>query len=192
MMQKRPRGGDYGFTVVELMIVISILAIMTGMAGFGLSLANSRDTDQGARTIELALASARQDAASKQGDYVVTIDRVNKMVTVERIVAGTAPVTMLTRTLPARTEISFKDPVNALVATEPDKVSISFDKSSGRLKTKPGSGGVVLAAAGVADDDISEDVRAFRIEVANPSRSKVATVVVVANTGKTLIEYGDN
>jgi prepilin-type N-terminal cleavage/methylation domain-containing protein len=174
-----------GFTIVEILIAIAIIAIMMGMAGIGLSLANSRDTDQGARTIEQALGNARLDAMSKTGTFEVTIDRVSNEVSINR------PSGVSTLKLPGRTAVTFEPNTSFVTAgDDPEQIRVVFDKSTGRVQS-------VSTVETVGDPPVKVEIggkppAVLRIEIFNQNRSKVAQVLLIASTGKYFIRYGGN
>ncbi len=70
---------DRGISLVELIIVISIMAIMTGILSLGISLMFSRDANYAAVRIDDALTETRTLAMSKSGDFTcsIHIDNIN-------------------------------------------------------------------------------------------------------------------
>ena len=66
-------GNDKGYTLVELIVVISIMAVMVGLLSFGVSVMFSKDADSVARTIDDQLAEVRMAAMSKPGTFSIII-----------------------------------------------------------------------------------------------------------------------
>lgn len=152
-----------GFSLVELIIVIAILAIAVGIAGISISLAFSRDAERCAKTIDAALENARMNALSREGDFTLTID--NK--TNELNLAGAS-----TTKLQSGVTIKFSSSEGGISA---DKLAVRFDKTTGRVSNVSANGTAVNASL-------------FRIECES-SRGKRATIILVRATGKHYIEY---
>lgn len=64
---------NVGYTLIELIVVISIMAIMTGTAALGLSVAFSKDAARCATLLDDALTETRMLSMSKEGDFSLSI-----------------------------------------------------------------------------------------------------------------------
>jgi len=67
------RLGNEGVTLVEILVVISIMAILTGAVSMGISLAFSKDAAQCASKLNDAISEARMLSMSKEGDFALKI-----------------------------------------------------------------------------------------------------------------------
>lgn len=172
---------NQGFSLVELLVVITIAAVLSGMAVFGVSLAFSRDVERCAKTINVELERARMDAMSRRGVSFITIDRVDQTVTINRDtnpsdgVAGTTEVTELQ----SQVELSFFNGVDATAtAVNEDEINIFFDPSNGSvLRVTNGAGNAINGVL-------------FQIRAVNQNGTRVVSVVLVRSTGKHYVEYG--
>ena len=66
-----------GYTLVELIVVIALMAALTGMVTLSISIIFSRDASACAIKINDALSDARMLAMSKEGEYSVTFTTVS-------------------------------------------------------------------------------------------------------------------
>ena len=67
------RVSNKGYSLVELIVVISIMSIMVGALGMSLSLMFSRDAESVATTISDELTEARTMSMTKPGNFTMTI-----------------------------------------------------------------------------------------------------------------------
>lgn len=159
-----------GVTLVEILIVVAILAIMTGAAGIGISLLYSKDAESCAKTINTMLESARMTSLAKNGTYFFSLDTESRECEVEPGVKKEELPSRVTLTLSSEGSYDF---------SANKKIEIEFDKSTGKVKR---------LSADAADVDI-KTVNVIRMH-AESSNGKKATVVLVTATGKHFIEYG--
>ncbi len=66
-----------GYSLVEMIIVVSMLAIGIGIVSLGLMTMFSRDAESAAKTIDDQMSEVRMAAMSKPGVYVMTIKTVS-------------------------------------------------------------------------------------------------------------------
>ncbi len=154
------RKNNMGFSLVELLVVLAIMAVMIGSAGIGISLASSRDAQKSAKTIDNALAMSRLCAMSREGEFVLKIDLPNHKLEV----MGEGE-----EALPGKVDISVQG-----ISTV-NELQIKFDKSTGKVSQ-------------ILTDGIPYADGVLKITSENPN-GKVATVVLVTNTGKHFVEY---
>ena len=73
--KKRVQKDNNGITLVEVLIVVAILSIAVGMAGVGVSLLYSRDSERGAKTINTMLEKCRMSSLSREGERILVLSR---------------------------------------------------------------------------------------------------------------------
>lgn len=133
---------DFGYSLVELIVVISIMAIMTGLLSVGISLMFSRDAESVAKTIDDELTEVRMLSMSRDGNYelVINIDAStpsNNSVDIKKDGSVFKNVKM-------KKNASITVSGGGLASTVTNgTVSIVFDKGNGSVKTintNPSSG----------------------------------------------------
>ena len=159
---------DRGLSLVELIIVISIMAVMTGMLSLGLPMMFSRDANYVAVRIDDALTEARTLAMSKDGKvtYTLHIDSDPKGSTVEikRVVGATED----------KKTINLDKSVSITVKGDETPMSgdfiVEFDKAKGCVKTVNGS---------------APDKGVYTITVSSTKNtSNIKDVTLVTDTGR--------
>lgn len=162
-----------GFSLAELVVIISIISIMISVAGVGISMASSRDVDRFVKVIDLELERVRMAALSQRGQYSLEIDRGTNQLFWNRI-DDSEPGRWESEPLSQQVEITFREfngtPIDAAV------LFIQFDKSSG--------------AVGTITDGAGNEIETALIEiiVTDPRNGKNATIVLVSHTGKHYVE----
>lgn len=167
--QRRKISND-GFSLVELIIVIAILAIAVSIAGISISLAFSRDAEKCAKEIDAALENARMNSLSREGSYTLTIDNDSSELMLVSSVDGTS-----TSSLQSGINIQFSLSGGTDISAAKG-ITVEFDKSTGKVKSMMTTEGTSVVGS------------LLRIRCEN-SRGKRATVVLVRATGKHYIEY---
>ena len=64
---------DRGYSLVELIVVISIMAIMVGLLSLGISVMFSKDAEAVAKAIDDELSEARMLSMSKSGKFEMVL-----------------------------------------------------------------------------------------------------------------------
>lgn len=159
-----------GVTLVEVLIVIAILAIMTGAAGISISLLYSRNAEKCAKTVNTMLETARMNSLAKSGTYYFALDTEDHECRIEPGVES--------KELPERVNITLESEGSYDLSVNTE-IEIEFDKSTGKVKA--------LRADSVPVD--IKTVSVIRIHAVN-TQGKMATVVLVTATGKHFVEYG--
>ena len=161
---------DRGLSLVELIIVITIMMIMTGLVALGISMMYSRDTNYVAVRIDDAFTEARTMAMSKEGEVTYTLHVVsepNKSTVVINRAAGATP-DVKTIALDKDVSISVKgDEDDTPMAGD---FVVVFDKAKGCVKSVNGA---------------DPDKGVYTITVtSNKNPSKAKTVTLVTTTGR--------
>ncbi len=162
-----------GITLVEILVVVCILSIAVGLSSISISLIYSRDTERCAKEINAALENVRMNSMSMKGTFSLDIDRRNN-----QIIKNT-PGERDVEQLADRVAITFES--ESVDFTGIETLRIVFDKSTGK---------VIGYQTADGRDFETEKIKLLRIRCANESGKKVATVVLVKNTGKHYVEYG--
>ena len=168
--KKRVQKDNHGITLVEALIVVAILSIAVGMAGVGVSLLYSRDSERGAKTINTMLEKCRMSSLSREGDFSFELDTENA----ECVIFPDSDA----EDLPARVTYSLESE-GGYDFSGNKVIEIEFDKSTGKV-------------SGLTADGVSinvKNVNLIRMNAVNLS-GKRATVVLVVATGKHYVEYG--
>ena len=159
-----------GISLVELIVVISIMVVMVGITAFGVSFMFTRDTNYVAVRIDDALTEARMLSMSREGKFtcVLHIDSDPKKctVTINNDVAGV--VSEYKKVLLDKS-VTIEVTGTGVAAGPGDDVTIEFDKSNGSVKNINGS-----APSGV-----------YTIRVTSTKNAaKVKDVTLVSTTGR--------
>ena len=88
-MMEKPRtrkvNKDAGISLIELIVVISIMAIMVGLISISISLMFSRDAEAVAKTIDDELTEVRMLSMSRAGRFVLKIDPAENEVQIIKV-----------------------------------------------------------------------------------------------------------
>lgn len=95
--QPNIRVAHSGFTLIELMVTIAVLAIIVSIAAPSIStqLANQR-VKSTASTLTNALKETKAESAIRRQPLTISIDSTNKIINVQRVVAGQVESTIAT------------------------------------------------------------------------------------------------
>ncbi len=172
------RSSNGGFSFIEMIIVVTIIAIAAGAAVVTLSSALRASTTRAAAELEAVISEARLETMSRPAgsvelkiyksdddgrfyaDIVIKDDESERIIETKSIVSGA--VTISAADLGSMAEASS-------VIDENNSAIIKFDKGSGRLKS-------FQTAAGSGYDSIMI------------SGAKTSTVRIAKNTGRSYIE----
>lgn len=133
-----------GYSLVELIVVISIMAIMTGVLSLGISIMFSRDAESVATTISDSMSKARTYSMTKPGNFTLTVhlcasgtkntsETYYNYITLENDISDPADGGY-------SEDIYFK--ANAVISapgmnppSDGDEIVVVFDKSNGSVKS---------------------------------------------------------
>lgn len=159
-----------GITLVEILLSIAILAILTSVSAYGISLLNSRDSEKCARTIEGKLGSLQSLSRAKEGEWYMEVSKNagNNELRIYRTAGG---VTELQETIGLQNQVNMVFEADGITYAH-DMVKIAFDKSSGKVKEAAGRPPCAV----------------LKIKISNKRGSKKADVILISATGKHYVE----
>lgn len=142
---------DSGYSLVELIVVIAIMAIMVGVMSIGISLMFSRDAEAVAKTIDDELSEARMLAMSRDGEFELVLHLDSSNPANNNIVINKDSSLYKSVTMKKRATLNVSGGGLASPITSGD-VKIVFDKGNGSVKTINGgtASGVCLIEATAA------------------------------------------
>jgi len=167
-----------GLSLIELIVVISIMSILTGMVSIGINLAFSKDATKCAGKLNDAIYTTRMESMSKAGAYYMEVKKTGTEY-VAVINDGTSDVSTEQLSENGRiSSISCELNGDTIEISESDTVKIAFDKSKGNVNkyndiafTTDGSSGTYV-----------DGLIVFTIIQKNGNKSE--TVTPVTSTGK--------
>lgn len=159
---------DKGISMMELIVVISIMAIVVGIASLSISLMFSRDAQRAAVLIDDWLSDARMQSMSKNDEVSLTI-KTNAVSTNNsmELKVGTNTKTLK---IDKSVLISLK---GSRTADPGEEIKLVFNKSNGSVES-------------VNDVDVEpNNNELYEIEViSQKGPAKIVNVVLIANTGR--------
>ena len=166
---------DKGYTLVELVAVIAIMVVMTGVLTLSVSIIYNEDAKRAAALIDDELTEARMLSMSKSGNIVMIID-TDTVASNNKIVIKRDSADYKTVYIDKDVLISSKLDGAALTSPGTD-IEITFDKSTGSvvsINTKSGT-------------DLTNKICEIT-SVAQKGRKPEARVSLIVNTGRHYIE----
>lgn len=172
----RRTGTDAGISLVELIVVISIMAVMTGLITIGVSMMFSKDAESVGKTIDDTLSEARMLAMSRDGEFEMVLniddsDPSNNNIVINRVAAGTSSEY---KTIAFKKEASIEVTAPGMTPVSDGSVAIVFDKGNGSVKSVGGS----AVTSGVC----SIKATASRLS------TRTSTVQLIVTTGRHYLE----
>ena len=124
---------DSGYSLVELIVVIAIMAIMVGLLSIGITLMFSRDAEAVAKTIDDELSETRMLAMSRDGDFEFVLHIDSSDPSNNNIIINRDSSVYKTVAMKKRATINVSGGGVASPITSGD-VKIVFDKGNGSVK----------------------------------------------------------
>ena len=187
------RIGDNGYSLIELIVVISIMAVMVGIMSFGISMMFTRDANYVAVRIDDELTEARTLAMSRDGvfTYVLHMDndpsgdqkggfiRIDQTITV--IGEGGTETTTTTEYKKVLLDKGVTISVTGTGVPSSGDIGIRFSKSKGNVQE---IGSVTAEPDGVYSKE-SDASGVYTITVTSKKNSsKIKTVTLNSITGR--------
>ena len=161
------RKDNSGYSLVELITVIAIMAVIIGVVSLSVSLIFSRDAQRSAMLIDDALSETRMLSMSKGGVVKMVIHTKTSTDTAYNTIDIVQPGSTKTITIDRGVVISLKGSATSTPGTD---ITIEFNKSNGSVLKINGES---AAANGL-----------YEIESVAKRGSQTAKVILVANTGR--------
>lgn len=174
------RIGNKGYSLVELIIVISIMTIMVGVMSYGIGMMFSKDANYVAVRIDDGLTEARTLAMSREGVFIYSLhidsDTKKNCIKIYKVASeDDTPVDPPYKeiALDKSVKIDIKKKVDStetdMTPSPSGSINVIFDKANGSVKKVDGSKG--------------EGVYIFTVTSTRNS-SKVKEVTLVSATGR--------
>lgn len=167
----RDKSNNAGYTLVELMVVIAIMAVLLGIAGLSVSLLFSKDAAQTASTIDNELTEARMLSMSRPGAYKYILHTGSNSIDIIKYdddIMYANSKTVQTIELRSNVTITVEQDGGSLGT---DDISFLFDKANGSVK-------FVNDSAPVSSSAIFINVKA------NRGTQKESLVTLIPTTGR--------
>ena len=127
---------DRGISLVELIVVISIMAVMIGFLSWGVSLMFSKDAEYVAKVIDDELSETRMLSMSKAGDFQMILHIDNRDVGDSSIEIQKDSSEYKTVPIKKKSVIKVRYGGNTIPSDDstPVDVTVVFDKGNGSVK----------------------------------------------------------
>jgi len=141
-MDNRKRLDNKGFTLVEMLVVVAIIAVVTGIFTLGFSLISTKHVDQCAKKIQMSLESCRTTTMGKLDAYLHFYTYDGKIIVSKNIVTATGTNSTVSEL--GGNNLSVKYVVTDGASSSEHTLGstaleIKFDRASGSLKPYSGS-----------------------------------------------------
>ncbi len=184
---------DRGLSLVELIVVISIMVVLLGLVSVGVSMLFSRDAERSATLIDDALSETRLSAMSKKGTFIVRIhtedehsgDPSKNYIEIEKT---SLPLAKPGEAVPAVTTDTTRIDIDKSVyitfgkkgalptESTDDDLEVTFDKADGHVTQ------ISNSAGNFSLDDV------FEIKCTMRNKSKSKSVLLMPVTGRHYIK----
>ena len=133
----KSKKNNYGYTLIELIVVIAIMSIFTGGASLGISLLFSKDAANCATKLNDAIYKTRMDSMSKTGKYELTVDNAdpaNKaVIALDGTTVDTVYLDGTNTTKKTTVSVKFVTESNPSGQSLTMPLNIEFDKAKGNV-----------------------------------------------------------
>jgi len=167
-----------GTSLVELIVVISILAALAAGSALGISLAFSRDASQCATKLNDMIYRTRMDSMSKTGNFYLEIKLDNGNYKAQLVNDSGVVYEEWLSEKGRISSISAELNGTAYSISGTDTVKISFDKSKGNVRSFNGTDITADGASGTLTDGV------ILFLVTSRRGNKTDQVTLVTSTGK--------
>lgn len=175
---KKDKFNNTGFSLIELIVVIAIMAALVGISSFGISLAFSQDANRCATTLNDAITETRMLSMSKQGDFSLVISKDSSDMYIAKILkeipGGGTLSTEAEYNLEGESKKIESITVSDTVISNANQVNIVFDRTKGNVLS------VSIGGTPVTEDTVLE----FSIVSKRGGDTRAAAVSLVTGTGK--------
>lgn len=181
--------GNKGFSLVELIVVMSIMTIVVGVLSLGIAMMFSKDADSVATTIADSLTKARTYSMTKPGDFTLTIHlcesgsnqssdiNYNYITLVNDIPSTDSGYVSETILFDASAQICIPSSTDYDTPSDGDEIIIKFNKTNGSVKSIKDAGGFD------GSDITSSEIYSLKC-IASRNASKTAVVKLMTVTGR--------
>ena len=182
-----------GYSLVELIVVISIMTILTGVLSLGISLMFSRDAESAAKIIADSMTKARTYSMSKPGNYTMIIHQCasgsnnssdtdyNYIEIKNDIADATDGAYSEIVTFDTRAQICAPSGSDYATPSDGDEIVIIFNKTNGSVKS-------INDGVGYNGSDISSS-QIYTVKcIATRNTAKTSIVKLMTVTGRNSIE----
>lgn len=158
-----------GYSLVEVIVVIAILGIMTGVVTISMSVLNSKDSEECATMIDSQLSMLRTYSMSKSDDWRMEIEQDSS--------TGMNQLTVYRNNGSSDTVYESMD-LSKKVTIAALPIVITFDKANGSVKS--------VSKAGTAVNLAANEVTT--IQITNNHGTKRADINLVTATGRHYVD----
>ena len=171
--EKNRISDDRGISLVELIVVISIMAVMIGIISISLSVMFTRDATYVASKIDDGLSEARMYSMSKAGTFYFVLHIEDPKDSYVEIKDGGSYSKIVQ--LDKSVKITVSDDTGSFTAGDGSDVYIAFNKSNGAVRS--------VTDGAPATDSTASGVYTIEIE-STKNIAKTKTVTLITTTGR--------
>lgn len=141
---KKQSSDNRGFSLVEIIVVVSILSIMMGVVGYGFNMTNGKPAEQCAKRLTVAISNARTNAMGKYGNEI-TIKKDGDVLKVhEKIITDRDGAFFERESVVGGKNVTVKYKIgtggyNNGFVNNGDAIILKYNSGTGAMKTTAGS-----------------------------------------------------